>query len=514
MRNVIFHPIALGIYPALALYAYNLGEIDIYDALRSILVSLFATILLWILLRLLLKDWGKASLVCSLAIVLFFSYGHLYDLLRDTQLMGLYLFRHRLLGALWLGLFILGVWWIVRKLRDPGKANAMLNLVAAVALIFPVYSFLNYQIQSSERLTDNPSLETLTVTDQSNPDLPDVYYIILDEYSRDDFLLQGFDYDNSAFLQALEQRGFYIAKCSQSNYSQTRLSLVSSLNMDYLENFYTDRYKDQNDIDRFRNGMIPFIKHSIVRKTFERLGYQIITFETGFDFTEIEDADLYLTPGGQAAKLNLFKGANDFEVMMIRSTGLLFLSAVSPNLADVLLPNLDYPNKIQRERVLFALDALEKLPSAPGLKFVFAHIGSPHKPFVFGPNGEVLEREPIYPVGYPDQITYINSRIIPIVDTILQDSDVPPIIIIQGDHGARQNVGEFGRLGILNAYYLPGEGESHLYPTISPVNTFRIIFREYFGMDYALLDDVSNKSQYTDPLNYLIIQNNDQPCNR
>jgi len=31
--------------------------------------------------------------------------------------------------------------------------------------------------------------------------------------------------------------------------------------------------------------------------------------------------------------------------MMIRSTGLLFLSAVSPNLADVLLPNLDYPNK-------------------------------------------------------------------------------------------------------------------------------------------------------------------------
>ena len=53
---------------------------------------------------------------------------------------------------------------------------------------------------------------------------PDIYYIILDGYSRDDTLQDFFDYDNSQFLKALEDMGFYVARCSQSNYAQTQLS--------------------------------------------------------------------------------------------------------------------------------------------------------------------------------------------------------------------------------------------------------------------------------------------------
>ena len=188
------------------------------------------------------------------------------------------------------------------------------------------------------------------------------------------------------------------------------------------------------------------------------------------------------------------------------------MSAVSPQVADVLLPELNYPKKDHRDRVLFALDVLEELSSTPGPKFVFAHIVSPHEPMVFGPNGETLERVPSYDKGYPDQIAYLNKRIVPIVDAILQNSPIPPIIIIQGDHGARQNVGEYGRLGILNAYYLPGGGDQGLYNSISPVNTFRVLFNTYFGQNYELLEDVSYKSLYTDPLNTIVIPNTGQGC--
>jgi len=94
--------------------------------------------------------------------------------------------------------------------------------------------------------------------------------------------------------------------------------------------------------------------------------------------------------------VNLLAGVNAFELLMIRSSALLFLSAISPQAADMLLPELNYPNKDHRDRVLFALDALEELSSTPGPKFVFAHIVSPHEPMVFGPNGETLEREPSY----------------------------------------------------------------------------------------------------------------------
>jgi hypothetical protein len=79
------------------------------------------------------------------------------------------------------------------------------------------------------------------------------------------------------------------------------------------------------------------------------------------------------------------------------------------------------------------------------------------------------------------------------------------IIILQGDHGpagflhwdnpAEPEMRE--RLAILNAYYFPRATYERLYPTISPVNTFRAIFDEFWGGELGLLDDVS---YFTDSL--------------
>jgi hypothetical protein len=43
---------------------------------------------------------------------------------------------------------------------------------------------------------------------------------------------------------------------------------------------------------------------------------------------------------------------------------------------------------------------------------------------------------------------------------------------------------------VLNAYYMPGY-TGQLYPSISPVNSFRIVFNAYFGTDLPLLKDTS-----------------------
>ena len=50
---------------------------------------------------------------------------------------------------------------------------------------------------------------------------------------------------------------------------------------------------------------------------------------------------------------------------------------------------------------------------------------------------------------------------------------------------------EANRYEILNAYYLPGDGAESLYPTITPVNSFRVILDKYFGENFPLLPDVS-----------------------
>jgi hypothetical protein len=148
---------------------------------------------------------------------------------------------------------------------------------------------------------------------------------------------------------------------------------------------------------------------------------------------------------------------------------------------------------------------------------------------VFGPNGERVQPDKEYSngdgigdgtveyyiSGYRDQIQYVNKLVSSAVNTILEKSVVPPIIIIQGDHGPAAyldweepedtNLDE--RFSVLNAYYFPDGDYSQLYPTITPVNSFRIVLNQYFGGSYELLPDESFFSGWHSPYDFLNITN-------
>ena len=148
---------------------------------------------------------------------------------------------------------------------------------------------------------------------------------------------------------------------------------------------------------------------------------------------------------------------------------------------------------------LFILDHLTDVPAIAGPKFTYVHLFIPHYPYVFGPDGEILTDPGYYSgdrggavnttyedSGYVNQIQYIDKRIAPILQTIISKSKNPPIILLMGDHGLVDN----NRKTDLLAYYLP-KGNGKLYPSISPVNSFRLIFDEYFGANYPLLPDLT-----------------------
>ncbi len=164
---------------------------------------------------------------------------------------------------------------------------------------------------------------------------------------------------------------------------------------------------------------------------------------------------------------------------------------------------------------------LRELAVLPGPKFVFAHIISPHPPYLFDRKGNLppLSEMGTLSIGdndiwksprYIDQLVFINRQVEDVVDRIVSNSKVPPIIIIQGDHGpgcftlptlngpARSLTMEEvsqqcirSRMGIFNAYYFPGVGKSMLYSTITPVNSFRVVFDAYLGTKLGLLEDKS-----------------------
>ena len=72
-----------------------------------------------------------------------------------------------------------------------------------------------------------------------------------------------------------------------------------------------------------------------------------------------------------------------------------------------------------------------------------------------------------------------------------------PIIVIQADHGPgsmlywsdpeESNLHE--RMAIFNAYYFPDQDYEMLKQSITPVNTFRIIFNQFFNAHYRILED-------------------------
>jgi hypothetical protein len=83
------------------------------------------------------------------------------------------------------------------------------------------------------------------------------------------------------------------------------------------------------------------------------------------------------------------------------------------------------------------------------------------------------------------------------VETLLQDSTNEPIIILQADHGPKSSMERKTKtpeillegVAILNGYYFPGNDYSALYPSISPLNSFRVLLNQFYNMDFPLLPD-------------------------
>lgn len=499
LRQWALHPLLFAVYPVLALLASNISQVKPSAAVRPLGLSIAAAFVLWGLLFLFLRDVRRSALLVTWWLMLFFTYGHVYNFLEQNSALG----RHRLLLPIWIFLAVAGSWWLIKKIKDVSYATLTLNGIGGLLLIFPLIQLgsygLRYQLDDGEQPHLPAEFASLRLPDGQTP--PDVYYIILDAYARNDVLQSIFAYKNSVFSSWLHQHGFYLASCSQSNYSQTELSLAASLNLTYLDELVGQLPADSQD----RLPLRSVLRYNAVRQIFQQLGYNFVAFETGFLFSQFEDADIYLASGSLG-------GMSGFEVLLVKTSGGLALVDAASVLPRFFQDDLLAPETARYRQVAYTLDALAKVPaSIEGPKFVFAHIVAPHGPLVFASDGTQMHYpEPLdgatYTQAYRSEVDYLNGRMQEILQRLLADSAVPPIIILQADHG-HDLASPQDRMAILNAYYLPGNGIEQPYPGITPVNTFRLIFNRYFGGQFPLLEDRSYFSYYQQPFAFQSIPN-------
>jgi hypothetical protein len=519
LRNkFVIYPYLFGIYPVLALMAHNAREMDLISGLRALLGSLILTFIINVIYLLLVRSPLKSALLTSYTLLLFYSYGHINLLMRDLNLFGLELGRHRYLLPGYLLIWVLGAWLILRTRRNLSGSTRVINAFAVILLFFPLYQLTASQVeqyQAGQRKVQLPEAPSpISISQEEMP--PDVYYLILDGYPRGDFINQHLGSSNLAFLDQLQEMGFFVAHCSQSNYTDTRFSVASTLNMQYL-----DDGKGIPEVVYTGATLDSMIKSGKVQQIFSDLGYTNITFESGFKWLRWEVADHRLQVNQAGSDAIRLLGLNGFELLLLETSGARFLLDL-PLLMDseraaTLVDLIENPRAAHRARVIFNLEQIPQIPATfPSPKFVYAHLIFPHPPFVVDAEGNPLKNSPADELAaYADQITYLNQRLLVIIDQILENSEIPPVIILQGDHGATiayedLEIDPALRLGILNAYYFPPAEdlagtpertqELLLYPSITPVNTFRLVFDQYFNSQYGLLEDLSiigRQSPYT-----------------
>lgn len=497
-KKPVWHPYLFALSPILFIYSRNPFEIPMRELLIPVLLSFCLAFFLCRLQSRALKDSGEAPVMASVFMLMFFSYGYLRPGLHGMSMKGFELGRDRILMALWtLGLS--GILGIMHKLKKQAATlNRFLNASSFFLLLVTVF---HLGINSSLYFTNNRAFNPSQGPERNPPSdsskipstLPDIYYIILDGYARQDVLKSLYHYDNTPFLEWLKEKGFYIAENSSSNYSQTVVSIPSSLNFDYLDKIAGRLGAKSRDTRPLRE----MIRHSQLAEILKSKGYKTMNFASGWYFTEIQNSGIYQTMGWNLS---------EFHHALLNMTPL-------PVFYEKIF-SLKLQYNFHRKQVLYTLDHLAARPDVPDSLFVFVHIIAPHPPFVFDEKGGFVESnrvfsfddgnlytgtsgQPEYIEKYPRQLAFISKRIQGVIEKILSRPGPKPILILQGDHGPgsglnwdnpeRSDLHE--RMSIFNAYYFPDQNYAELYPGISPVNSFRVVLNRYFGFSYERLKD-------------------------
>jgi hypothetical protein len=488
------HPILIAAFPVLFLFVENaVQQVTLSPLWAPLGASVAVAAGTLLLCTLLLRDRARGALLATLLLALFFSFGHVWNLVRPT------IADRNLLVATWTVLSVIAAIVAWRAGRWAVAANRYLNLASAAVVVFNLAQVVGFAT-GIDRLIPGGG-EALVTEVQDLGQRPDIYYVVLDRYANAETLDLLYDYDNSPFLEALEERGFSVAHDSWANYFKTAFSIVSSLSISHLDG---EALKDGEPAS-FGPIHSALRDHLAVPTTLRSLGYEYVHIGNYWEPSATNvDADRVLR----------FSEGEEFRSAMADTTLLSLLTP--PDAADDDPETTDFP-LLARSHTLFAFDRLEEAGDRPGPTFAFAHILVPHPPYVFDVDGTLptaAEREERSGTEeYVRQLQWANQRVLAAIDELL---DVPPgeepVIILQADEGpfpARFASEERDfqwleatpeelqqKFGILNAYHLPWVDPSDLgfHDRISPVNAFRIVFNAYFGADLPLLPDTVHLS--------------------
>jgi hypothetical protein len=403
---------------------------------------------------------------------------------------------------LWAGLCLVAAAVVVTSGPSRRIAGRIVTIFAATGCAVPVFLMLQSPVWF-----DRPAIRHLAATAFGELPQPvaglqaekrDIYYLIFDRYARADQLKTIYGYDNEDFIHELEARGFAVAERSFSNYQRTTHSLISSLNLDYLHGL--DREPASSSHDWLP--LYEMLQDFRLRRFLDAQGYDFHFFGSWWEPT----------------RTNRFAQKNHNWLALPEPFRVMLDQSLIPYLAERAGSEAFDQRLVQCQRSKKAFSGLRKLAAqSEGPRFIYAHFLVPHPPFVMDENGRCISAEEAKThtraQNYIGQVKYTNREILKFLDVAMNRTGLKPIIVLQSDEGPwpqRFAGDEITRLGadvtpadwrkatpaelvekmaILNAIYLPDRDMSDIEETASPVNNFRLVLREFFGVPLEPLPD-------------------------
>lgn len=508
--------LSYALYPIIVLYAHNVEEVVLYQITLPIIFTLASSTILFVFWRIILKSNLKASLATVFLVLILWYYGLLF-----TGISKLIELKHWHLIPLLFFIYFHLVYFIskVKQQNTLNNINTILLFPILLLILFNIISILPAELKKANFLNKNNIKEIPTVHKFNTvKNHPDIYLIILDEYASFKTIKKEWDFDNSKFSEFLEEKGFYVAKDSEWPYINTIWNMASLLNLEYLTRLtekqdYLDFYYNREGIIGSESfdvlskmklyNAIQMLNNNALTKYLKEQEYKIIVLEgisQHYSSFKINNADISIAYQ-DVNNIDQYSFLTDaFNIELIRISiisSFNYLFKINP-LSNVNYGGTKYVFNYLKTEALY-LDSP---------KFIYAHILCPHNPYIFDRKGNYIPNYPqagVDRVGsfvsstnsvneaYLEQYIYSTNEVKIIINSILENSPVRPIIILQSDHSPRPHEvylkDKMNAFSVLNAVYLPNGDYKNMYDSIAPINTLRVVLNKYFDKNYKLLED-------------------------
>jgi len=204
-KSIVLHPILFGIFFIGLIYVNNINILPPRGIILPLFLVILFIFLLWFLLRFILKDGKKSGLVVSLFVVLFFSYGHFYNIV-NSEFEG-FKVDHEYFLIPFIILLIVGSIYFIKTKRSLDNATIISNVITGTLIVIVLINIVSYNLENSLADINGVATENIPLSIGELESLPDIYYLVFDEYANSNPLMEIYDYNNNEFIDFFGPNG-------------------------------------------------------------------------------------------------------------------------------------------------------------------------------------------------------------------------------------------------------------------------------------------------------------------